>query len=46
MRISKHAYKLINKRGLDTTILTLMEDIPTPKYLNKRNQLFLDVAEC
>ena len=42
MRISKHAYSRISRRGLDKTILTLMEEILTPKYLNKSNHLFLD----
>ena len=42
MKISKHANSRINSRGLDTTVLTLMEDILTPRYLNKSNQLFLD----
>lgn len=42
MKISKHAYSRISRRGLDTTILALMEDILTPMYLKKSNQFFLD----
>jgi len=42
MRISKHAYHRINERGLDQVVLTIMEEILTPKYLNQSRQVFLD----
>ncbi len=42
MKISKHAYSRISRRGLDATILALMEEMLTPRYLKKSNQLFLD----
>ena len=42
MRISKHAYKRINERGLDQVVLTIMEEMITPKYLSQSNHVFLD----
>jgi hypothetical protein len=41
MRISKHAYKRMSERGLDLAVLTIVEEVILPKYLNQSHQIFL-----
>jgi hypothetical protein len=48
MKMSRHAQKRLQQRGLDLTVLQIIEEVILPKYSNNSQQFFLkrrDVLE-
>lgn len=41
MKITRHARKRIYERGFDEVVLTVIEEIVTPRYLKNSNQVLL-----
>lgn len=41
MKLSKHVCKRIQQRGMNKTVLEIIEAVVLPKYRNKSQQIFL-----
>ena len=41
MKITKHAYKRIQQRGLDITVLRIVDELVLSRYKNQSQRIFL-----